>query len=74
MPKSTGVKINPQKEFIFLFLSKTKMVRVEGAFSLGLTPDKKIESKLSFFSLVRVEGVEPSSQVWKTCILTAVLH
>jgi hypothetical protein len=24
--------------------------------------------------LVRVEGIEPSSQVWKTCILTVVLH
>ncbi len=24
--------------------------------------------------LVRVEVVETSSQVWKTCILTAVLH
>ena len=25
-------------------------------------------------NLVRVEVVETSSQVWKTCILTAVLH
>ena len=24
--------------------------------------------------LVRVRGIEPRSQVWKTCILTAVLH
>ena len=26
------------------------------------------------FTLVRVRGIEPRSQVWKTCILTAVLH
>lgn len=24
--------------------------------------------------LVRVRGIEPLSQVWKTCILTVVLH
>ena len=29
---------------------------------------------LSFFNLVRVERIELSSQVWKTCILTVVLH
>lgn len=26
------------------------------------------------FSMVRVGGIEPPSQVWKTCILTVVLH
>ena len=38
------------------------------------TETKNNHKWLFLLSLVRVEGVEPSSQVWKTCILTAVLH
>ena len=37
-------------------------------------PKNKERNRSFFFVLVRVERIELSSQVWKTCILTAVLH
>ena len=54
---------------------KTKMVRVSAArFPVQAIKNKiRVNSYLLFY-LVRVERIELSSQVWKTCILTTVLY
>ena len=59
------------------FQEKSKpVVRVERKSSLGPTPKNKKIRVNSYFSIlmVRVERIELSSQVWKTCILTTVLY
>ncbi len=40
---------------------------------MSIIKTQKIRAS-SHFSLVRVERIELSSQVWKTCILTTVLY
>ena len=63
-------KIEARPQFFMFFgASRGSMTT-----SIALPDKQKTKSKLLFFlSLVRAEVVETSSQVWKTCILTAVL-
>ena len=56
-------------------VERTRLVRVSASrFPVQAIKNKiRVNSYLLFY-LVRVERIELSSQVWKTCILTTVLY
>ena len=58
-----------------VWVERTRLVRVSASrFPVQAIKNKiRVNSYLLFY-LVRVERIELSSQVWKTCILTTVLY
>ena len=59
---------------LFFFYNLVRVILLCSLSRTGDQKNKEYEYPFLFFVLVRVERIELSSQVWKTCILTAVLH